>query len=75
MKCDNVVLMTCRVAGKKAYCHAVGLGLGVWRVCDQQESAMVQVYEKVCLHGHLMPYPSLSCVGAAGAHVRAHWRA
>jgi hypothetical protein len=32
---------------KKAYVHAIGLGLGVWQICPQQAEWMVQVYHEL----------------------------
>eukprot|EP00906_Rhabdomonas_costata_P023186 RCo033379 len=34
-------------AKKKAYCHVVGLGLGVWMLTEQQGTLMVEVYHEV----------------------------
>lgn len=33
--------------GKKAYLHLVGLGLGHWEVCSQQQSLMLEVYADI----------------------------
>lgn len=33
--------------GKKAYVHAVGIGLGVWQICPEQQKYMLEVYEEV----------------------------
>lgn len=32
--------------GKQAYLHVVGIGLGVWKVCDQQEKIFMDVFEQ-----------------------------
>ncbi len=36
-----------RAAGRRAYVHAVGLGLGVWSVHPRQDALQVQVYSEV----------------------------
>lgn len=35
------------LAGKKAYLHIVGLGLGVWKVADKQTGLMLEVYADI----------------------------
>eukprot|EP00042_Codosiga_hollandica_P044190 m.430935 g.430935 ORF g.430935 m.430935 type:complete len:773 (+) comp56733_c0_seq17:701-3019(+) len=42
---------------KQAYCHVVGLGLGVWMVSPLQTVIMVQIYSEL-LQRH--PFPSIS---------------
>lgn len=32
---------------KKAYCHVVGLGLGVWMLTEDQAALMLEVYYEV----------------------------
>jgi len=39
-------------AGKKVYCHVVGLGLGVWKVDNRQERVMLDVYAQVINEGN-----------------------
>ena len=34
-------------ANKKAYCHLVGLGLGVWQLCKNQAQLMMDVYQEI----------------------------
>eukprot|EP00906_Rhabdomonas_costata_P004018 RCo006027 len=43
--------MRAESCGKKAYCHVVGLGLGVWMLTAQQAKIMLEVYANV-LHSY-----------------------
>jgi len=36
-----------KLAGKKVYCHAVGLGLGVWQITSEQARLMLEVYQEI----------------------------
>eukprot|EP01041_Mallomonas_annulata_P011756 gene11756-24654_t len=45
------------VAEKQAYVHAVGLGLGVWRVAPEQTDLMLEVYDEVF---ESVPLPHIS---------------
>jgi len=40
--------------GKKAYIHAIGLGLGVWQICPMQAQWMYEVYRKLLIEGNYM---------------------
>ena len=42
-------------AGKRAYVHIVGLGLGVWMVHGVQARLMLEVYDEL-LHEHALPH-------------------
>jgi hypothetical protein len=44
----RVVDLTSR-AGTKAYCHFVGLGLGVWQVTDKQVHWFIESYVKLII--------------------------
>lgn len=44
-----------RREGKKAHCFAVGLGLGVWKVCEDQMWILVDVYSDI-LNEIELPY-------------------
>jgi hypothetical protein len=37
---------------KKAYVHAIGLGLGVWQICPQQAQWMIEVYKDILSTGN-----------------------
>ena len=47
------------LTGQRAYAHAVGLGLGVWRIHPRQASLMVEVYADVLRE---VPLPHLADV-------------
>jgi len=53
-------------AGKKVYCHAVGLGIGVWAVSpmlkETQEKYMLEVYAQILKSIHLPILPILILV-------------
>ncbi|KNC55565.1 uncharacterized protein AMSG_01829 [Thecamonas trahens ATCC 50062] len=55
-------------AGQPAYCHVVGLGLGVWQVTDFQAQVFVDVFGAV-LKAEALEHVGISCAGVGAGEV------
>jgi hypothetical protein len=49
-------------AGKKAYVHAVGLGLGVWKITNKQTQLLLDVFKEVLQENH---FPHIGAIDFA----------